>query len=207
MSRVLLTAFQPYETWSDNASWLSLIELTRDLPAQPLVTTRLYPVDYRAVFDRITEDVAGRYDYVILTGQAPGRARIELETVALNLASVAASDHDACRSLVEDGPTAYISSLPAETICRRIRQAGIPAGVSTHAGTYLCNAALYYALHQISCQQLASQAIFIHLPLDTSQAAQSASPIPSLPASVSAQALRIVLESLVASARPDERLG
>ena len=43
MTRVLLTAFQPYEGWQTNASWLALVELTRDLPDQPMVTTRLYP--------------------------------------------------------------------------------------------------------------------------------------------------------------------
>ncbi len=81
MTRVLLTAFQPYDSWQSNASWLALVELTRDLPPQPLVTTRLYPVDYGAVQDRIAGDMNDHYDYVILTGQAPGRPRIEIETV------------------------------------------------------------------------------------------------------------------------------
>jgi pyroglutamyl-peptidase len=196
MSRVLLTAFQPYENWSTNSSWLALVELTRDLPAQPLVTTRLYPVDYHEVFQRITADVADGYDYVLLTGQAPGRLRIEFETVALNLASIASGEPDVCRPLIEEGPLAYNSHLPADVFCQRVRQAGIPAGVSRHGGTFLCNAALYVALHHISTEQLKSQAIFIHLPLDTSQAAQSATSVPCLPASVSAQALRIVLNSL-----------
>jgi pyroglutamyl-peptidase len=201
MSRVLLTAFQPYERWAANASWLAIVELTRDLPARPVVTTRLYPVDYRALFDRIRGDIAESYDYVIHTGQAPGRARIELETVAINLASFASSDGEGegegCRPLIEDGPVAYASSMPADALCQRIRSAGIPAGVSRHGGTYLCNAALYYTLHQIATQQLPAQAIFIHLPLDTSQAAQSPTPIPCLPAAVSAEALRNVLASLV----------
>ncbi len=52
MTRVLLTAFEPYDTWKANASWLALVDLTSDLPSQPQVTTRLYPVD----FDQLRED-------------------------------------------------------------------------------------------------------------------------------------------------------
>jgi pyroglutamyl-peptidase len=196
MTHVLLTAFQPYQGWQTNASWLTLVELTRELPQQPQITTRLYPVDYETVLDRIQGDVSDHYDYVLLTGQAPGRARIEIETVALNLAADIPGEGDACRPLIADGPLAYSSSLPADSLCARIRQAGIPAAVSRHGGTYLCNAALYYALHQINSQQLTCQAAFIHVPLDTSQAAVHTTAIASLPAAFSAQALRIILQSL-----------
>jgi pyroglutamyl-peptidase len=196
MLRVLLTAFQPYERWPENASWLALMELTRQLPPTPSVTTRLYPVDYHRMQDRLSGDVNDRYDFVVLTGQAPGRPRIEIETVALNLARETADETSACRPLVAEGPVAYSSGLPAEAICTQMRGAGIPAGVSRHGGTYLCNAALYFALHQIATQQLATHAVFVHLPLDTSQAARYPEPIPSLPAAVSAQALRILLHNL-----------
>jgi pyroglutamyl-peptidase len=122
---------------------------------------------------------------------------MELETVALNLASVSTDEEDGCRPLIEEGPTAYSSSMPAELLCQKLRDAGIPAGVSRYGGTYLCNAALYYSLHLIATQQLRSQAIFVHLPVDTAQAAQLLSPIPSLPAAVSAEGLRVMLASLL----------
>ncbi len=104
-----------------------------------------------------------------------------------------ANDH---RPLVADGPLAYSSSILAGPISERIRLAGIPVGVSHHGGTYLCNAALYYALHQIASQELPCQAVFVHLPLDITQAAAYSAPIASLPSAVSAQALRIILECL-----------
>lgn len=196
MTRVLLTAFEPYGPWRTNASWLTLVALTRDLPSEPSVTTRLYPVDYESVRERLTSDLAGNYDFVILTGQAPGRTRLELETVALNLATNSTASVDAPRPLLVDGPLAYNVDLPAEMLCEQIRTVGIPAAVSRHAGTYLCNASLYYALHEITQRNLATRALFIHLPLDPSQAARHADPVASQSADVSARALRVILEGL-----------
>ena len=46
MPRVLLTAFEPYDRWKANASWLALVQLTQHLPDEPQITTRLYPVDF-----------------------------------------------------------------------------------------------------------------------------------------------------------------
>ena len=41
MPRVLVTAFGPYGGWQENASWLAIVELTRNLPSHPEITTRL----------------------------------------------------------------------------------------------------------------------------------------------------------------------
>jgi len=35
MTRVLITAFEPFDRWSENSSWLALVELTRSLPESP----------------------------------------------------------------------------------------------------------------------------------------------------------------------------
>src|SRR3990172_537878 len=49
MSSLLITAFEPYDRWDQNSSWLTLMELVRELPASPVITTRRYPVDFSAV--------------------------------------------------------------------------------------------------------------------------------------------------------------
>jgi hypothetical protein len=41
MKSVLVTAFEPYGPWQANASWLCLLELTRELPSLTALTTRL----------------------------------------------------------------------------------------------------------------------------------------------------------------------
>jgi len=143
--RILLTAFEPYGPWPSNSSWLALVELTRQLPHDPQVTTRLYPVDFAAVRDRLTQDLALNYDVALHLGQAPGDSAIRLETVAINVRSPARAGlpGQTFGPLVDDGPLAYASALPMTMLAERIRAAGIPAAVSHHAGTYVCNATLY----------------------------------------------------------------
>ena len=58
MTRALLTAFEPYDRWSDNASWLALVELTRWYEGPLDVTTRRYPVDLVAMSGKLRSDLA-----------------------------------------------------------------------------------------------------------------------------------------------------
>ncbi len=197
MSTVLITAFEPYERWQTNASWLALVHLTQSLPTAPQVTTRLLPVNFERVKSLLAEELAANYDYAIHLGQAPGRARIELEAVALNVAR----DHDghSDRPLCEDGPLSYRTSLPLYEWAGKVRSAGIPIDVSFHAGTFLCNAALYLTHYYAQRMGLKTQATFIHLPLDTSQVTGEPKDTPSLPADLSAGALRLILEAINAT--------
>ena len=65
MAKILITAFESYSPWKANASWLALVELTRQLPAQHSVTTRLYPVDLAVVERKLEEDLAAQFDLVL----------------------------------------------------------------------------------------------------------------------------------------------
>ena len=196
MSQVLVTAFEPYDIWRENSSWLTLIELTKDLPNRPNLTTRRYPVDYDLMRQQLKTDLKLGFDYVLHLGQSPGSCSIQLETVGLNQASRGADASAGCVPLIDEGPMAYRSQLPAEDLCVLLRQAGIPTRVSTHAGTYLCNAALYLSHHLIATEQLKTQAIFLHLPLDVSQAAEHPNEVASMPASLGAKAIRMMLQHL-----------
>ncbi|MCE9553464.1 MAG: hypothetical protein K8T91_08830 [Planctomycetes bacterium] len=97
---------------------------------------------------------------------------------------------------MSDGPLAYASDLPMALLAERIRVAGIPASVSHHAGTYVCNATLYLSRYIAERMAVQTRVGFIHLPLETSQAATDGAKMPSLPASVSAAAIREVLAAV-----------
>ena len=88
MTTVLLTAFEPYDRWPENASWLALVELTRDLPAEPHVVTRRYPVDFDAARARLFDDLAANYDFALHLGQSPGSSRVHLEAIGVNVAAI-----------------------------------------------------------------------------------------------------------------------
>ena len=202
MTRVLLTAFEPFGGWSTNVSWLVLERITRELPSSPQITTRRYPVDFDQLPQRLERDLRENYDAAIMLGQASGRTAIEFETIGLNVAHSHDVDDGAARMLFADGPVAYRTALPAEEWARELRQDGLPVRPSYNAGTYLCNAALYTAHYLCERLALRTRAMFIHLPLDVSQVVDKTNPPPSLSADVSAAAVRWVIsqfaETLVA---------
>ena len=150
MRRVLLTAFKPYDCWQSNASWLALIELTKSKPDAPAVTTRLYDVDFDHVRDQLAADLAEDYDFALHIGQAPGSTRIQLEAFGINIGGHSRQLPDEFQPLVPDGPAAYQSALPLAAFANQLRDAEIPAQVSYHAGTYLCNAEKYATHHIIA---------------------------------------------------------
>ena len=194
MSTVLLTAFEPYDRWTTNASALALTAISSDTPPGLDIATRVLPVDYEIVKRQLAEELAADYDFVLHLGQAPGSTCIQLEAVGLNIACP--PGHSGDRPLCADGPLAYRSALPLARWADVIRGQGIPAEVSFHAGTYLCNAALYLTHYYSERMDLKTQAAFIHLPLDTSQAIGEKHHTASLPAALSAAAIRIVLATL-----------
>src|SRR5258707_10929703 len=100
MSRVLLTAFEPYDRWKANASWLALVEVTRHLPERPHITTRLYPVDFSEMKQRLANDLSEKFDFALHLGQAPGSSRIQLEAIGLNIGGSSSQSPDQYRPLV-----------------------------------------------------------------------------------------------------------
>ncbi len=196
MTRVLLTAFGPYDQWEANASWLALVRLTQQLPSQPEVTTRRYPVDFDAMRRMIARDLETAYDVALHLGQAPGSAALHLETTGLNIAGMSDERPEDFRRLVDDGPVAYRSELPLAAWAAKLRAAGVPAQVSHHAGTFLCNATLYWSHHVIAERGLSTRAGFIHVPLDVSQVVVQARELPSLPTETVVAGLQSILAEL-----------
>jgi pyroglutamyl-peptidase len=196
LSSVLITAFEPYDQWTANSSWLALVQLTQNLPSRPTVTTRLYPVDFAAVKERLANDLRANYDVALHLGQAPGSTRVQLESFAINIGGSSYQSPDDFGTLVEGGPAAYRSSLPLSAWSARLRDGGIPAQVSHHAGAYLCNATMYFSCYLAERMGLRTQAAFIHLPLDVAQTAGQAQSMASIPAEMSARALHLILDDL-----------
>ena len=205
MSSVLVTAFEPYDHWESNSSWLALVELTKDLPGGLRVTTRRYPVNFEEMSEQLASDLADDYDFALHLGQAPGSGRILLEAIGVNIGGLSRQPPEEYQPLVPDGPTAYRSCLPLADWSVCLRAAGIPAQVSYHAGAFLCNATLYMSHYFAQQQQLKLQSTFIHLPLDVSQATTEQHNVASLPAQISAAAIRLLLRQLPGAGQRDEQ--
>ena len=199
MTTVLVTAFEPYDRWQENASWLALLDLTRELPARPRIVTRRYPVDFEKARARLLEDLSANYDYALHLGQAPGIGRIHLEAIGVNVGGHSQLTPDQFQPLAPEGPPAYQTKLPLAEWSRKIRDAGIPCQVSYNAGTYLCNALLYLTQHFSSLRGLKTQAAFIHVPLAPSQTLHERQDWPTMPSALCAEAIRMILAEIAPS--------
>ncbi len=197
--KVLITSFGPYDRWSENASWLCLVELIRDLPGVSDVTTRRYPVDLQGTKKMLVDDLRAEYDFALHLGQAPGTTAVQLESIGVNAYSGINDVQDSYQVLEPEGPVAYRSALPLVSWAAELRERGIPAAVSFHAGTYLCNAALYWSNHITESEGLRTQSCFVHLPLTPEQVVASCESLPALPTSMTAAAVRWMLDRLQAS--------
>jgi len=203
MFQVLLTAFEPYGQIPHNSSH-ACWELLTEFPANLSVTRRVYPVDFEHVRVLLREEWHARFDLVLHLGQAPGSAAIRLEAIGLNLqGGPGAQDFPA---LEPEGPAAYRSQAPWQRWAKLLRDHGHPAEISFHAGTYLCNAALYWSCHLAATKHAASagprpQVLFVHLPLLPTQAASREPAPPSMSAEQTAAAIRLLLEDFAQAIR------
>ena len=196
MTSVLITAFEPYGARPENASWLALMELTRTLPEGPRITTRRYPVDFAAVRQHLAKDLSADYDFAIHLGQSPGIAHVQLEAFGLNVGGDSSQLPERHGPLISGGPIAYQTNLPLADWAAGLRAQGIPTQVSHHAGTYLCNATLYWSCYYAEQMALKTRSLFVHLPLDVSQIVDEPKQLASLPTSLSARAVRLLLGEL-----------
>jgi pyroglutamyl-peptidase len=161
-----------------------------------VINPRVYPVEFSTIRDIISMDMARNYDFAIHMGQAPGYSAVTLEAIGINVAVERGQAPELGVPLVPGGAAAYTTQLPLADWAAGLRRMGIPASVSYHAGTYLCNAALYLSLFESEKHHRRTQSAFLHLPMATEQVATMKSSLPSLPLEAIVTAVRWILEQL-----------
>ena len=198
--KILLTGFEPFGGMVLNASWEAVKMVT---PPQGIELVRaLLPVEYAAVSERVPGLITEHQpDAVIHCGVAPGASSLLIERVALNLCNAASADNAGVRlsetPCVPGGADAYFSMLPIHPMAKRMEEGGVPVVFSYHAGTYLCNHAMYIALH-LAHTLGGFCAGFVHVPLFLEQAVTTRQA--SLPLEVIAKGLELGLCAVQESA-------
>lgn len=170
MARVLVTGFEPFAQSSFNPSEAILREFPLWVgPKQ----TRLHIHRLRTDFE-----VSGRQivslvkricpEKILLLGLAEDRDGICLERLALNLDDSSIPDNRGVirhgRPILRKGPAAYFSTVPVDSLCKRLSKKGVPVAISNHAGTFVCNHVYFKALHCINALSLSCQCLLVHLP-------------------------------------------
>jgi pyroglutamyl-peptidase len=170
--RILLTGFGPFAGLPVNPSG----EVARHFAGAPFAAAelvcRVLPISYRDVPGALRALVAEHRPQAALSlGVAIGVPVIRVETTALNRADFKVADNDGllARETPETaGPVARVATYRAGEVAEAIRAAGVPAVVSHHAGTHLCNLTLYTLLGALDP---AAPCGFLHLPLLPGQVA------------------------------------
>ena len=137
-------------------------------------------------------------DVVICLGQAEGRTAITPEKVAINLDDARLADNEGVMrndvKIMDDGPDAYFSTLPLNTMVDAIKAQGIPAAVSLSAGAFLCNHVFYVAQNKFAGSNVRSG--FVHVPLMDSQAPEFPG-LPTMPLDQMVTAVKAILNTVL----------
>ncbi|CAJ1230146.1 pyrrolidone-carboxylate peptidase [Levilactobacillus zymae] len=166
--KILVTGFDPFDHATVNPAW----EAVRRLPAT-VKTATIVTQEIPTVFGQSAEVlhaaiVRERPDVVLSIGQAGGRAALTPERVAINLDDARIADNAGQRpqdqSIQPTGAPAYFTQLPVKAMVAAIQQAGLPAQLSTTAGTFVCNHLMYQAQYLRATEFPDLRAGFLHIP-------------------------------------------
>ncbi len=172
---ILLTGFAPFGGERVNPSWQVAARLDRREIAGAEVRALSLPVNLRRAARALGEAIeAIAPDAILGLGQAGGRPALSLEQIAINLVDTRtareAGGAIGGKPIIAGAPDAYFTRLPVAAIIRALQRQEIPVERSLSAGIFICNAAMYTALHTTRRRPDAPVG-FIHLPYTTGQAA------------------------------------
>ena len=166
---VLLTGFGPFPSVTSNATMMLVPRLaaaTRLIFPSTRIVAAILPTEWHAAPARVERLIAQhRPDLMIHFGVSHRARGFEIEARGRNacvLASDASGRYPDDAFLHDSGQELLPSRLPVAEIVRRLRARGWPAYRSWDAGTYLCNATLYHALHTTG--ERVAQVGFVHVP-------------------------------------------
>lgn len=176
---VVLAGFDAFAGEPLNPSGLAALALDGHTIAGHCIQGVLLPTVFDAALPQLLQALEShRPALVIAVGLAQGRSDISLERIAINWQDARIPDNAGAQpcdtAVVPGAPAAYFSSLPVKAIEQALREAGLPAGVSHSAGTFVCNHVFFGLMHALANKRRLWLRLvrggFIHLPALPEQA-------------------------------------
>ncbi len=166
--KILVTGFGPFPGAAENPSALVALSLARSKRAgrHARVRAKVVPTVYAKISTLLRLIEKEKPDAVLMFGLA-GRARgLRIETRGKNRASVLHADAagmKADRTLISGAPKSLPVTAPVRALLRAARSAGANARLSSDAGSYVCNAAIFQTLYAAR-GKAAPLVAFVHIP-------------------------------------------
>ena len=207
---VLLTGFEAFGGERVNPSWQAVRALDGERIAGHVVHVAKLRCEFASAPRQLARAIAKHDPVLVLSvGQAGGRGSVSLERVAINVVDARIPDNAGAQPIdepvVAGAAAAHFSSLPLKAMLAALREAGIPADVSSTAGTYVCNAVFFHLAEALAARGGATRGGFIHIPYLPDQAARIGN-VPSMALETMVAALRLCVKVALGT-REDARLG
>lgn len=194
MKKLLITGYEPFGGEKINPSW-EAVKLLPDTVGSYALTRLCLPVVFGEAAEKVIE--AARElcpDTILCIGQAGGRSAVTPEKVGINLRHAPIPDNKGNQPtdqpIIENGDTAFFTTVPVRGIAEAIKSAGLPSQVSYSAGAYVCNDTLYTLLAHYKNSE--TRVGFIHIPYSEEQ-----SKTPFMTMADIVKALTIAIDALI----------
>jgi len=171
-SVVLVTGFEPFDSYSVNPSELIAESLNGSSLKDYSIIGIVLPVDFNESIAMVHHSIDVYDPVIVLSIGLSARSHcIKVEKCGINIKRLPLENGRLSfpRRIEPSGPLVRISPLHVGEIVHAMNAAAIPSQGSIFAGTYVCNAVLYEELGYIATHHLSTKAGFIHVPLLSSQ--------------------------------------
>jgi pyroglutamyl-peptidase len=171
-TRILLTGFGPFPGIADNPSARlveTLARAGRFTPRDCELHTQVLPTEWGAVGALVPVLLNSLQPHVTIHFGVSRQARsLRIERSAHNniLPRLdAAGVLPARRRIHLHGPGRLDSTVAVPRLAATLRENGIPANSSAHAGSYLCNVLYYHSLAWAMSRDVSASVLFVHIPV------------------------------------------
>lgn len=202
VDKLLITGFDPFGGESVNPASEVVLDLdSKEIKGCEIVAEEI-PTVYGKAADVVRELIDEvEPDVVLHIGQASGIHGIRVERVAVNIDDARIEDNEGNQPIdeviVDEGSTAYWTTIPTRKIVEAIKEAGIPSFLSYTAGTFVCNHVIYSTANYVDENDLPIHYGFIHVPFLPEQAVDKDNQPPSMAKETIKEALIVALETII----------
>jgi pyroglutamyl-peptidase len=159
---IVVGAFEPFGGRTHNRAWEAAKQLKGATIAGHDVELVMLPVVFAHLERAVAELFEKRPERLLLVGESHEAHTLLVERIAINVAHARLGDNaGACpvdEEVVPGAEAARRPSFDPRKAAHAAVRAGVPCDVSSHAGTFCCNAAFYHALGR------SRTAAFVHVP-------------------------------------------